>query len=94
MDPVPHRLYEHILYMDDPTLAFVGIPQRVVPFPVAEVQAAWVSRIWAGRLAVPPTKVMEVWEKGMLEERGAGKTLHNMGFPRTWTTSTSCMMPA
>jgi cation diffusion facilitator CzcD-associated flavoprotein CzcO len=32
------HLYEHMLYVDDPTLAFVGIPQRVVPFPVSEAQ--------------------------------------------------------
>lgn len=52
------RLYEHILYIEDPTLAFLGIPQRIVPFPVAEAQAAFVARIWADRLTLPTQEQM------------------------------------
>ncbi len=51
-------LYEHILYINDPTLAFLGIPQRIVPFPVAEAQAGFVARIWADRLPVPTKLAM------------------------------------
>ncbi|EGY22423.1 hypothetical protein VD0002_g6473 [Verticillium dahliae] len=77
------NLYEHMLYIDDPTLAFVGIPQRIVPFPIAEAQTAWVARLWAGRLAVPPTEEMRAWEaQALAEAGGGGKAIHTMLFPK------------
>ncbi|KAF6812586.1 putative flavin dependent monooxygenase [Colletotrichum musicola] len=76
------ELYEHLLYIDDPTLAFAGIPQRIVPFPVAECQAAWVARAWAGRLRLPPKIEMRIWEASLLEDKGDGKMLHNLAFPQ------------
>ena len=76
------HLYEHLLYIEDPTLAFLGIPQRVVPFPISEVQAAFVARIWAGRLAVPSREEMLAWEANLFREKGEGKKLHFMAFPQ------------
>ncbi|KAM0274385.1 hypothetical protein ACHAQH_007887 [Verticillium albo-atrum] len=77
------NLYEHVLYIDDPTLAFVGIPQRIVPFPIAEAQTAWVARLWAGRLGVPPTEEMRAWEaRALTEAGGGGKAIHTMLFPK------------
>ncbi|KAI0484557.1 putative flavin dependent monooxygenase [Xylariaceae sp. FL0804] len=76
------HLYEHVLYIDDPTLGFLGIPQRVVPFPIAEAQAAYVARIWAERLDLPPHADMEEWERNLLKSKGDGRSLHNMAFPQ------------
>ncbi|KAI1841803.1 hypothetical protein JX266_011980 [Neoarthrinium moseri] len=76
------HLYEHILYIDDPTLAFLGIPQRVVPFPVSEAQSAYVARVWAGRLPVPSRSGMLEWEAERLVEKGEGKAIHNLAFPK------------
>lgn len=75
-------LYEHLLYADDPTLAFAGVPQRIVPFPVAEGQAAWVARAWADRLRLPSRAEMGEWEARTVKEKGDGKMLHNLAFPR------------
>ncbi|CAK7207516.1 monooxygenase [Sporothrix eucalyptigena] len=68
-------LYDHLLRADDPTLAFLGIPQRVVPFPVAEAQSAWVARLYSGRCPLPSKEELVATT---LEGRGA----HNMGFPK------------
>ncbi|KAH9886366.1 putative flavin dependent monooxygenase [Xylariomycetidae sp. FL2044] len=76
------RLYEHVLYIDDPTLAFLGIPQRVVPLPISEAQAGFVARAWADRLPLPARAEMEEWEARMLKEKGEGKSLHNLAFPK------------
>ncbi|KAI1498036.1 putative flavin dependent monooxygenase [Biscogniauxia marginata] len=76
------HLYEHILYIDDPTLSFLGIPQRVVPFPISEAQAGYVARLWAGRLPLPPHAIMLEWESKMLNEKGESKFLHNLAFPK------------
>lgn len=77
------NLYEHILNIDEPTLAFLGIPQRIVPFPVAEAQSAWVARLYSGRLPMPSTSSMRTWLDALVADRGGvGKALHNMAFPR------------
>jgi hypothetical protein len=76
-------LYQHILSIHEPTLVFIGIPQRVVPFPLAEAQSAWVARLFSGRLALPPTETMRSWEEQLIRERGGpSKLIHNLAFPR------------
>ncbi|KAF4120882.1 Flavin-binding monooxygenase-like [Geosmithia morbida] len=76
------HLYEQILYIDDPTIAFIGVPQRIVPFPVAQAQSAWVARIWAGRLTFPPTSQMRAWESETYKDGNMGKSVHNLAFPK------------
>lgn len=46
-------LYREILHARYPTLACIGIPFRVVPFPLFEQQATWFARLLAGRFTVP-----------------------------------------
>jgi cation diffusion facilitator CzcD-associated flavoprotein CzcO len=76
------NLYKHVFYIPRPTLAFVALPQKVVPFPVSESQAAVIARVWAGRLTLPSAELMEDWEKQTLAAAGGGKTFHYMNFPR------------
>ncbi|KAF4974885.1 hypothetical protein FZEAL_8267 [Fusarium zealandicum] len=75
------HLWEQILYTADPTLGFLSIPQRVVPFPIAEAQSAVFARIWSGRLSPPTTTVMEAWVDREHKEKGEGKAVHLMHFP-------------
>lgn len=67
------HLWEHMIYTADPTLAFIAIPQRIVPFPVAEAQGAVVARAWAGRLDLPARAQMEAWVETLRLERGGDK---------------------
>lgn len=75
------HLYEHMLYVEDPTLAFIGIPQRVVPFPISEAQSAYIARAWANRLSLPSRADMIAWEAARLAEKGDTRALHNLAFP-------------
>jgi hypothetical protein len=56
-------LYDHLFHIDHPTLAFVGLPIKVTPFPLAETQAALVARTWANLLPLPSKEEMRRWEK-------------------------------
>jgi cation diffusion facilitator CzcD-associated flavoprotein CzcO len=76
------NLYQHLFYIDDRTLAFAGLPQRIVPFPFSEGQAAWVSRVWSGRTSLPPAAEMHAWAEDLLARTGGGKSLHNLAFPQ------------
>jgi hypothetical protein len=74
------NVYQHIFYYPQPTLAFLTLPQRIVPFPVAEAQAAYVARVFSGRLALPTLVEMEAWENSVLQAKGSNG-FHNLGFP-------------
>lgn len=48
-------LYRQLVAVASPTLAFVGLPIKVVPLPLFQDQAAWLAAAWTGRLVRPPT---------------------------------------
>lgn len=48
------NLVQHLFYKRNTTLAFVGLPIRIVPFPLAQAQGVLIARYWAGRVPLPP----------------------------------------
>ena len=48
-------LYRDLLHCEHDTLALVGVPFRVVPFPLFEVQARYLARLWSGGFQAPPS---------------------------------------
>ncbi|KKA26367.1 hypothetical protein TD95_001419 [Thielaviopsis punctulata] len=75
-------LYEHVLYAADPSLSFLGVPQRIVPFPVAEAQSGLVARALAGRWEVPTRAEMEAWETELRAQLPDVRNLHTLKFPK------------
>ncbi|RYP77172.1 hypothetical protein DL769_003482 [Monosporascus sp. CRB-8-3] len=70
-----HGLARHLLHTAYPTLAFPGLPIKVIPFPLAEAQMAVVARLWSNRLPRPPRAELERWgredEERWLSREGA-----------------------
>ena len=66
-----HGLYKHLIHIDHPTLAFSGLPIKVVPFPLSESQAAIFARVWANLLPLPTTEEMKQWEDEESERKGS-----------------------
>ncbi|KAK5742363.1 monooxygenase [Elasticomyces elasticus] len=54
-------VYEHMFYIHDPTLAFVGLPKRSAAFTVAEAQSAVVARAFGGRITTWAKPGLERW---------------------------------
>ncbi|KAL4753170.1 hypothetical protein BDW72DRAFT_169461 [Aspergillus terricola var. indicus] len=73
--------YQHLFYIHDPTLVFPVLPQRIIPFPLSENQAAVFSRVWSGRLKLPSTAEMKLWESSAVAQRGDGPAFHLMPYP-------------
>ncbi|OGM44820.1 flavin dependent monooxygenase [Aspergillus bombycis] len=73
--------YQHLFYIHNPTLAFPVLPQRVIPFPLSENQAAVFARVWSGRLTLPDTAEMKAWEDGTVIKKGDGTAFHLLHFP-------------
>lgn len=70
--------YKHIFYIPHPTLAFLGLPWNILPFPFGEAQSAVLARVWSSRLSLPSESSMLSWEEERIAARGSGKTFHNM----------------
>ena len=47
------NLYRQVVAVEHPTLAFIGLPFRIVPFPVFQRQARWFARSLAGDFPLP-----------------------------------------
>ena len=75
------NLYQHIFNIDHPSLAFVGLPLRIIPFRTAEGQAAVIARFWANRLVLPTQAEMRAWEKARLEKAENEKAFHLLRYP-------------
>jgi cation diffusion facilitator CzcD-associated flavoprotein CzcO len=74
--------YQHIFYQHNPTLAFLALNQKVIPFPWAEAQAAVIARVFSGRLSLPDVEEMKAWEDGLVAEMGTGTNFHVLKFPK------------
>lgn len=77
----PHHLYQHVFYTAEPTLALIGFPQRIVPFPFSQAQGAWVARVFSGRLELPERMEMEEWIEEKKKSRGEGHLFNVLAFP-------------
>jgi len=74
-------LYQHLFHIEHPSLVFPVINLKVIPFPLGQNQAAVTSRVWSGRLDLPPADEMRKWEKEVVQEKGEGKYFHLKKFP-------------
>lgn len=75
------HIYQHIFYIEQPTIVFPVLNHKVIPFPMAENQAAVIARVWSGRLVLPSKQKMYNWEDALVETRGPGKAFLVMPFP-------------
>src|SRR3569833_630074 len=62
-------LYLDLIHIDHPTLAFPGLPKKIVPFPLCESQAAVFARVWSNVLSLPSREAMKAWEETQARER-------------------------
>ncbi|KAF6152409.1 hypothetical protein GIB67_038032 [Kingdonia uniflora] len=52
-------LYQHIFPpFLAPWLSFVGLPWKIIPFPMFELQSKWVAGVLSGRIQLPSQKMM------------------------------------
>jgi len=75
------NVYQHLFYIEHPSLAFLALPFRITPFPVCESQSGALARVWSGRLQLPAPEAMYKWEQDLIAIKGAGKRFHALNFP-------------
>ncbi|KAH3661812.1 hypothetical protein OGAPHI_005990 [Ogataea philodendri] len=75
-------VYEQIFYIPDPTLINVALSKNVIPFPFAECQAQYIARVITGREKLPSKEDMLIQYAKDVEEKGEGKSFHDLKFPK------------
>lgn len=67
-------MYQHIFPPDQaPTISFVGLPWKVVPFAQYELQAKWIARVLSGRAALPSRQAMHAQIQAFYKELDMNK---------------------
>jgi cation diffusion facilitator CzcD-associated flavoprotein CzcO len=77
-----NHTYQHLFYAPQPTLSFLTLNQRVIPFPIAEAQASVLARVYSGRLSLPSYAEMQKWEQDVIAEMGNGRNFHLLPYPK------------
>ena len=80
-------LYKHTFSALHPSLAFIGLQFRVLPFPYFELQVKWILGVWSGAKRLPSTVAMLQDAKEELRGQIArGIPLHRAHFlgPLQW----------
>lgn len=73
-----HNLHKDIFFIDDPTLAFVGVPYHVATFSLFDFQAQLVARVLAGKATLPSREEMREEYDRRAREKGLGRGFHSL----------------
>ena len=73
-----HNLHRDIFYINDPTLAFVGVPYYVATFSLFDFQAQAVARVFAGKARLPAREEMRREYEKRVGEKGLGRGFHSL----------------
>ncbi|XP_050725812.1 uncharacterized protein LOC127003340 isoform X2 [Eriocheir sinensis] len=82
-DSIVKPLYKHIINVNHPTMAFIGIPSQIVPFPLFDIQVQYFIKTVKQDIALPNKTTMEQsiqaafadhWNKGQ-----ATRHFHKLG---------------
>jgi cation diffusion facilitator CzcD-associated flavoprotein CzcO len=76
-----HNLHRDIFYINDPTLAFVGVPYYVATFSLFDFQAQAVARVFGGKARLPSREEMRREYEKRVEEKGLGRGFHSLHAP-------------
>ena len=66
-------LYQDLLCITHPTLALIGLPFKIIPFPIFQIQARWFARMLNGEFSLPTVSRMHEAKDARAEQlRSAG----------------------
>ena len=77
-----HNLHKDTFFIEDPTLAFVGVPFEIATFAVFDIQAVAIAAAFSGKALMPGKQKMREEYEQKKQECGAGMRFHLLGFER------------
>lgn len=76
-----HNLHQHIFYIPNPTLAFIGVSYHAAAFTLFGFQAQTLARVFAGKAHLPEREHMVAEYEKKVEEKGRGRVFHSLAGP-------------
>jgi hypothetical protein len=73
-----HNLHKDIFYIEDPSLAFVGVPFFTATFTLFEFQAIVVAKVFSRQARLPSKEAMRIEYNERLRTKGYGKSFHSL----------------
>ncbi|CAO3582273.1 unnamed protein product [Absidia cylindrospora] len=78
-----NSLHEFLFYIKNPTLAFIGLPIRIVPLPLSQSQATVIARIWnphRAAVTLPSQASMEATLEKKRQQPDKGSSTSHQSF--------------
>jgi hypothetical protein len=75
-------LYQHVFFIPDPTLSFIGLNQTIIPFPIFHLQAEWMAAVYGNRFgakSLPTKSVMHAQRIADETTMKDPRNYHNLG---------------
>ncbi|KAJ3297278.1 hypothetical protein HDU79_004160 [Rhizoclosmatium sp. JEL0117] len=79
------NLYHHLFSIDDNSMAFLGLPYTVIPFPLMRLQAEWLASVWTNSVALPSLNDQKDWLKQDLESKQSDLEGYHFWGPQQWS---------
>ncbi|KAF7554074.1 hypothetical protein G7Z17_g3144 [Cylindrodendrum hubeiense] len=73
-----HNLHKDVFYIEDPSLAFVGVPYHVVTFSTYDYQAQVVAQVFSGKSRLPTRAAMKSEYDERVKTRGHGRRFQSL----------------
>ncbi|CAM6046018.1 unnamed protein product [Sphagnum compactum] len=75
-------LYEHVFPPTlAPSLSFVGLPQKVIPFPLSQLQARWIAKVLSGKVQLPSqSEMMKSVQAFYAQFEASGSPMHHLHY--------------
>lgn len=73
-----HNLHKDIFYIQDPSLAFVGVPYHIATFSLFDFQSQVVARVFAGQAYLPTREEMRGEYDRRLRNSEIGRGFHSL----------------
>ena len=74
-------LYKHLILYNYPHLAVIGLGRYFLPTRSSEIQAAFLAKLWGGKIPEPLKETMTKWESDRVLDKGDGRNFHDLLFP-------------
>ncbi|KAI5460556.1 hypothetical protein BGZ63DRAFT_445171 [Mariannaea sp. PMI_226] len=73
-----HQLHKDIFYIEDPSLAFIGVPYYSATFSLFDFQAQVLARVYSGKVKLPARELQRQEYEKRVAKTGRGREFHSL----------------
>jgi len=77
-----HNLHKDMIFIEDPTLTFIGVSKEIATFSFFDMQAVAIAAVFAGQVSLPSKQQMRDEYDQRLRDFAMSMTFHQLGLER------------